>query len=111
MPKIFFTSDLHFGHTNVLNFDNRPFATVDEMNAEIVRRWNEKVSKDDTVYVLGDMIWKKSAKDAANVIRSLNGKIVLIKGNHDRFVKNEGARKALADVKEADDICVTLEDG
>lgn len=54
--KVFFTSDLHFGHANVIRFDNRPFATVEEMDAELIRRWNDKVAKGDLVYVLGDMI-------------------------------------------------------
>lgn len=41
--KIFFTSDLHFGHENVLSFDNRPFETVEEMDDELIKRWNDKV--------------------------------------------------------------------
>ena len=43
--KIFFTSDLHFGHENVLRFDNRPFETVEEMDDELIKRWNDKVGK------------------------------------------------------------------
>ena len=54
--KIFFTSDLHFGHENVLRFDNRPFETVEEMDDELIKRWNDKVAKGDLVYVLGDLI-------------------------------------------------------
>lgn len=57
--KVFFTGDLHFGHENVLKFDNRPFTTVEEMDAELIRRWNNKVSNEDLVYVLGDMIWRQ----------------------------------------------------
>lgn len=49
--KIFFTSDLHFGHENVLRFDNRPFETVEEMDDELIKRWNDKVGKGDLVYV------------------------------------------------------------
>lgn len=109
--KVFFTSDLHFGHENVIRFDNRPFNTVEEMDAELVRRWNEKVSKSDLVYVLGDMIWKARNNEAETLIRSLNGQIILIKGNHDRFLHNTKAKSALAGVKDYDDICVKLEDG
>ena len=47
--KTFFTSDLHLGHENVLRFDNRPFQTVEEMNEELIRRWNAKVGKGDLV--------------------------------------------------------------
>ena len=90
--KVFFTSDLHFGHANVIRFDGRPFEAVEEMNEELIRRWNAKVDKGDLVYVLGDMIWR-------------------MQGNHDRFVKNAGVKNMLAAVKDYDDICVTLEDG
>lgn len=109
--KIFFTSDLHFGHENVIRFDNRPFETVEEMDAELIRRWNEKVGKGDLVYVLGDMIWKTRNDTAEALIKSLNGQIILIKGNHDRFLHNAKAKNALAGVKDYDDICVKLEDG
>ena len=109
--RVFFTSDLHFGHENVIGFDNRPFATVEEMDAELIRRWNEKVGKGDLVYVLGDMIWKTRNGDAENLIRSLNGQIILIKGNHDRFLHNAKVKNTLAGVKDYDDICVKLEDG
>lgn len=111
MGKVFFTSDLHFGHENAIRFDNRPFQTVEEMDAELIRRWNAKVGKGDLVYVLGDMIWKSHNGDAEQLIRSLNGQIILIKGNHDRFLHNAKAKNALAGVKDYDDICVTLKDG
>lgn len=111
MGKVFFTSDLHLGHENVLRFDGRPFATVEEMDAELIRRWNAKVGKGDLVYVLGDFIWKTRNDDAPSLIKNLNGQIILIKGNHDRFLHNAKAKATLAGVKDYDDICVTLEDG
>ena len=111
MGKVFFTSDLHFGHENAIRFDNRPFKTVEEMDEELIRRWNAKVGKGDLVYVLGDMIWKSGNGQAEQLIRRLNGQIILIKGNHDRFLHNAKAKNALAGVKDRDDICVTLEDG
>ena len=73
MGKIFFTSDLHFGHENVLRFDHRPFASVEEMDDELIRRWNAKVAPGDLVYVLGDLIWKSRNDDAPGLLRSLNG--------------------------------------
>ena len=110
--KIFFTSDLHFGHENVIAFDGRPFDSVKEMNEELIRRWNLKVGKEDTVYVLGDLIWKTANNEAESILRQLNGEIVLIKGNHDTFIKNNRkASSLLREVKEYDDICVALEDG
>ncbi len=111
MGKIFFTGDLHFGHENVIAFDNRPFATVEEMDAELIRRWNNKVGKGDLVYVLGDFIWKTRNDDAPSLVKSLNGQIILIKGNHDRFLHNAKAKDALAGLKDYDDICVELENG
>lgn len=109
--KVFFTSDLHFGHDNVLKFDNRPFETVEEMDEELIKRWNKKVGKGDLVYVLGDLIWKSANNDAVSILRKLNGQIILIKGNHDRFIKNASAKNVLAGVKDYDDICVALSDG
>lgn len=109
--KTFFTSDLHFGHENVIEFDGRPWNTVEEMNEELIKRWNNRVEKGDIVYVLGDLIWKTMTNDAASLIKRLNGQIILIKGNHDRFLHNAAAKKALAGVKDYDDICVALDDG
>ncbi len=111
MSRILFTSDLHFGHENVIRFDNRPFASAEEMDSELIRRWNAKVEQDDLVYVLGDMIWKTRNNVAPSIIKSLNGQIILIKGNHDRFLHNIKAKEALAGVKDYDDICVTLDSG
>lgn len=111
MSKIFFTSDLHFGHENIIRFDNRPFSSVEEMDSELIRRWNEKVGKGDLVYVLGDMIWKTHNDDAPTLLKRLNGQIILIRGNHDRFLHNAKAKNALAGIKDYDEISVTLEDG
>lgn len=79
---IFFTSDTHFGHKNIIEYCNRPFANVDEMNEELIRRWNEKVSPDDIVYHLGDFAFMPKSR-IAEIVSRLNGKIVLIMGNHD----------------------------
>jgi calcineurin-like phosphoesterase family protein len=80
--KIWFTSDHHFGHKNIIEFSKRPFASVDEMNAEMVKRWNEKVGQDDLVYHIGDFALMSSGK--VRQLRSqLNGRICLIKGNHE----------------------------
>lgn len=81
------------------------------MDEELIRRWNAKVGKGDLVYVLGDLIWKTRNDDAPTLIKRLNGQIILIKGNHDRFLHNSKAKEALAAVKDYDDISVTLEDG
>lgn len=86
--KQFYIADWHYGHTNCIFFDNRPFKSTREMNEELIRRWNEVVSADDTVYILGDMFWC-NVSEAIPVLKQLNGQKVLIKGNHDRCRDNE----------------------
>lgn len=81
MSKIWFTSDLHFGHENVIKYCDRPYHNANEMNADIIARWNKQVGENDTVYVLGDFSLSKSI--ALNIVKKLNGKIVLVCGNHD----------------------------
>lgn len=83
MAKKFYIADWHYGHANVLGFDNRPFKTVEEMNDELIRRWNSVVENGDLVYILGDMFWVKTT-DAIPIMDRLNGQKILIKGNHDR---------------------------
>lgn len=81
---IWLTSDLHFNHVNILKYEpvSRPFETVEEMNEVIIKNWNDRVKPGDTVYVLGDMIMGQL--DAGKeCLKRLNGKIVLIRGNHD----------------------------
>ena len=80
--KIFFTSDTHFGHKNILNFCERPFKDTDEMDEAIITNWNNKVGKDDIVFHLGDFAFA-SNKRWQELICKLNGKIYLILGNHD----------------------------
>ncbi len=83
MPNVFFTSDLHFGHKNIIRFDNRPFFSIEEMDRTLIENWNRKVSEDDTVYVLGDISWYNDEK-TTEIFAGLNGHKILIKGNHDR---------------------------
>ena len=109
MSKTYFISDTHWGHAKTIEFDQRPFANVEEMDAELIRRWNAKVKKDDVVYVLGDMIW--SSVCAESLIQSLNGQIILIMGNHDHVFEKAKYKSMLAGVKEYDEIFVHLKDG
>lgn len=69
--------------SNVIRFDNRPFTSVEEMDSELIRRWNNKVTASDTVYILGDISWYNDAK-TTEIMNKLNGHKILIKGNHDR---------------------------
>ena len=78
---IFYVSDTHFGHENVIRFQNRAYNSVEEMNSDFIRRWNKKVKNNDTVYVLGDMFFR--CDYAEKILTELNGEKHLLVGNHD----------------------------
>lgn len=78
-----FTSDHHFGHKNIIKYCNRPFDSVIDMNIGLMSLWNETISPEDTVYVIGDVFLCKTDL-IGGVIRKLNGYKILIMGNHDK---------------------------
>lgn len=80
---IFFTSDLHLGHEEVIAKRQRPFADVREMNEALIGNYNQRVRDDDTVYILGDLCHKLSLSEANELIARLNGRKILLRGNHD----------------------------
>lgn len=80
---IYYIADTHFGHKNVIRFDNRPFVDTGLMDEVLIRNWNERITEDDTVYVLGDAFWK-TEENSIKIIQRLNGHKHLIRGNHDR---------------------------
>ena len=79
---IYYTSDLHLGHENVLKLCNRPFETIEEMDEVIIKNWNSVVHKTDTVYILGDLIFR-AKRPPEEYLERLRGKKHLILGNHD----------------------------
>ena len=79
--QVWFTSDLHFFHKNILKFLKRPAETLDEMNWKIIHEWNNNVKPHDHVYSLGDLTFGNFEK-TKNIIQQLNGMIHLIHGNH-----------------------------
>ena len=89
MPSVFLTSDTHFGHAGVCRFtcDDgvtkiRPWTDPNEMDEEMVKRWNDTVKPNDKVYHLGDVVINRRC---LSILHRLNGDKVLIKGNHDIF--------------------------
>ena len=85
---ILFTSDMHLGHDKDFVTKARGFQTVEEMNAEIIRRWNERVYPDDDVYVLGDLTLG-DVEEGIRLIAKLNGYLHIMRGNHDTDKKVE----------------------
>lgn len=81
--KIFFTSDLHADHSNIIKYCNRPFSDVAEMRRVLIENWNSKVGPTDRVYVLGDFVMG-NVSYAERLLKALNGEKYLIKGNHDK---------------------------
>jgi len=85
--KRWVTSDLHLFHENIRKFYplSRPFSSVEEMNDVLVARWNTTIAPDDEVFAVGDVIcWRKiNTAIATDLLSRLNGKITLIRGNHD----------------------------
>jgi calcineurin-like phosphoesterase family protein len=90
--KTYITSDLHFGHTNIMKFcpvsRARYHNDLGYMNEQMVKEWNEIVEPEDTVYILGDVAFLPAQK-ATEYMRRLNGTKILIEGNHDRKTLND----------------------
>ena len=93
MPSVFLVSDTHFGHSGVCKFMQndgvtklRPWTDPEEMDEEMVKRWNETVKPTDKVYHLGDVVINRKA---LKIMHRLNGDKVLIRGNHDIFRDTE----------------------
>jgi len=91
--KYFFTADYHLNHGNIIEYCQRPFHSLEEMNETIIKNHNSRVTDDDWVFFLGDFSFKnsKGGKNgeglpikAEDMIKRLNGKFIFIKGNHDR---------------------------
>ncbi len=88
----FFTADYHLGHANIIDYCNRPFKDVEQMNETIIKNHNARVKPTDTVFFLGDFCFRntKGGKKgegeltkAEQYISRLNGRFVFIRGNHD----------------------------
>jgi calcineurin-like phosphoesterase family protein len=83
VKKIFFTADTHFGHGEIINFENRPFKNVEEMDEILIQNWNNTVSENDKIFILGDFAFGKK-EEIQKYIQALNGYKILVMGNHDR---------------------------
>lgn len=92
---IWFTSETHFNHANIIEHSSRPFHDVTEMTEAMIARWKAKVQPGDTVYHLGDFALSGGRKHAElidQILSKLNGQKWLIVGNHDRREVTKNAR-------------------
>lgn len=87
---IWFTSDYHFDHANIIRYCNRPFFSLVDMNNTIINRHNERVKKEDIVFFIGDFKFKSGTNRGEGeprkpeyFIKQLNGNFIFIRGNHD----------------------------
>lgn len=100
--SIFFTSDLHFFHENIIKYSNRPFRNAEEMNEAIIANWNSVVGPHDTVYMLGDVAMggRSKAELLAYYLDRMNGNKNLVKGNHDSYVTKSPCREKFGWIKD-----------
>jgi len=86
-----FTSDLHFGHANIIEYSGRPFTDAEQMNRSLIERWNTLVQPGDTVWVLGDVAMGRIT-ETLPLVAELAGHKRLVTGNHDRCWEGLGSR-------------------
>ena len=89
--KLFFSSDLHFGHFNVCRYCHRPFSSRSEMDNTLIENWNSVVPEDGIVVCCGDFMLphKGDFKEYKKYLKKLNGTVYLTSGNHDRIENGE----------------------
>lgn len=92
--KTFYISDTHWCHKNLIKFGNRPFSTIEEMNLELVHRWNSVIGLNDTVWHLGDFALG-STKSVQHIFHALHGNIHLCRGNHEKSILKPAHLRAL----------------
>lgn len=86
---IWFIADTHFNHEAAISFKGREFKSVEDMHKTIIERWNLTVPATDTVYVLGDFCFGSDIKSLRQIVQSLHGNKILIRGNHDTFTPKQ----------------------
>ncbi|MCX4357540.1 MAG: metallophosphoesterase family protein [Oscillospiraceae bacterium] len=103
---IYYTADFHLGHANIIKYGNRPFSDVEEMDNALIANRRAVVKPNDDIYVLGDLMFK--CNDPEAYLKQLTGKIHLIKGNHDTFLKSELLERYFESI---DDMTTVADDG
>ncbi len=103
---IYYIADPHLGHENIISFCGRPFSSVEEMDKMLIANWRAVVQPKDDIYVLGDLIFK--SQDPEKYLKQLTGRIHLIRGNHDTFLKNEALARYFVSI---DDMLTIADEG
>lgn len=107
--NVFFTSDQHFGHTNIIKYCNRPFSDINQMDAALISNWNQKISSDDLCYVLGDFAFAGLGR-IYDILEQLNGTKILIRGNHDKHRNNKYVEAGFSHVLHREVLTVPVAD-
>jgi len=94
---IYFTADTHFYHDRVIKFSHRPFENLIEMHERLIKNWNDTVKHKDTIYIIGDFCFG-NIHEIKKIRSILNGKIILIMGNHDRRNRIERVKHIFTEV-------------
>ena len=107
----FFIADTRFGHENALAFDNRPFRTIEEHDKALIENWNNAVSRNDEVFILGDISWHNATR-TNEIVSSLNGVKHLIVGNHDKkLLKNREFQSLLIEITDYKELSLSDKKG
>jgi len=81
--NLWFSSDMHYDHKNIIRYSNRPYTNLKHMQEGMIQNWNLRVQPNDTAFIVGDFSFAKDEMDIFVILNRLNGNIILIKGNHD----------------------------
>jgi calcineurin-like phosphoesterase family protein len=107
---IYFTADEHYGHRNIIKYTNRPFSDVNHMNETLIANFNAKVPANGLTYHIGDIFWDSvSVEDADKILARLNGRHILVWGNHDGTA--EKMDKYLLSFERTADVLLIRQDG
>lgn len=105
---IYFISDTHFFHQNIIKYCDRPFPSVEEMNEQLIKNWNQVVTEEDEVYFLGDFAMRGSTIEVKKILQQLKGRKYLIRGNHDKWLFKESTKELLDLFEEVHHQCLVL---
>jgi calcineurin-like phosphoesterase family protein len=109
--SVYFTSDTHFSHRGIIDYCERPYTSVEEMDEALIKNWNSIVGQNDTIYHMGDFSFCGLTR-TREILAQLNGHKILIRGNHDKnFFRKDGTLKDLPFEATHNNLKINLSDG